>query len=148
MQTQAGDFHLSPRNSFESWSELWRGRSAPWSLLESNIVKTFELSLLQGLAQKHHARLADNQRAELLARLQKIASRLPGAVYQFRLHPDGHVSLPFVSEGIREIYRLSPEDVREDAAKVFDLLHPDDVDEVRSSIRRSAENLTPLATGI
>ena len=143
MQTQAGDFHLSPRNSFESWSELWRGRSAPWSLLESNIVKTFELSLLQGLAQKHHARLADNQRAELLARLQKIASRLPGAVYQFRLHPDGHVSLPFVSEGIREIYRLSPEDVREDAAKVFALLHPDDVEEAWRSIRHSAENLTP-----
>ena len=42
VQTQAGDFRLSPRNSFESWSELWRGRSAPWSLLDIKIIKTLD----------------------------------------------------------------------------------------------------------
>ena len=143
VQTQAGDFHLNPRNSFESWSELWRGRSAPWSLLETNIVKDFGQSLSESLAQKHHARLAVTERAELLERLQKIASRLPGIVYQFRLYPDGRACLPYISEGIREIYRLSPEDVREDASKVFALIHPEDVKAVWSSIQQSAQNLTP-----
>ncbi|MFI3197366.1 MAG: GAF domain-containing protein, partial [Methylococcaceae bacterium] len=58
VQTPAGDFRLGPRNSFECWSELWRGRSAVWSLLEINIVKDFGQSLSESLAQKHHARLA------------------------------------------------------------------------------------------
>ena len=134
VQTPAGDFRLSPRNSFECWSELWRGRSAPWSLLESSIVKDFGQSLSESLAQKHQARLAENERVELLGRLQKIASRLPGAVYQFRLNPDGRPSFPYVSEGIRDIYRLSPEELREDASKVFALLHTDDLEAVWSSI--------------
>ena len=42
IQTPAGDFRLSPRNSFESWSELWRGRSAPWSLLDIKIIKALD----------------------------------------------------------------------------------------------------------
>ncbi|MEI6333166.1 MAG: hypothetical protein WCS87_01285 [Methylococcaceae bacterium] len=33
---------LHPRNSFESWSELWRGRSAPWSLLDIKIIKALD----------------------------------------------------------------------------------------------------------
>ena len=143
VQTPAGDFRLGPRNSFECWSELWRGRSAVWSLLEINIVKDFGQSLSESLAQKHHARLAENERLELLGRLHKIASRLPGVVYQFRLYPDGRACFPYMSEGIREIYRLSPEDVREDAVKLFALLHPDDVEEVWGSTQQSAQNLTP-----
>ncbi|MEI6336491.1 MAG: PAS domain-containing protein [Methylococcaceae bacterium] len=143
VQTPAGDFRLSPRNSFESWSELWRGRSAPWSLFEINIVKSFGQSLSEGLAQKYHARLAENERVELLGRLQKIASRLPGVVYQFRLNPDGRPSFPYVSEGIRDIYRLSPEELREDASKVFTLLYPEDINDVWNSIKLSAQNLTP-----
>ena len=42
VQTQTGDFRLSPRNSFESWSELWRGRSDPWSLLDIKIIKALD----------------------------------------------------------------------------------------------------------
>lgn len=77
-----------------------------------------------------------------LTLLQKIAQQVPGVVYQFRLSPDGRVSFPFASEGIRTIYRVSPEDVREDASKVFDTLHPDDHADVINSIKKSAQELT------
>ena len=80
---------------------------------------------------------------EALDRLQKIASRVPGVVYQYRLHPDGSSCFPFASEAIREIYRVSPEEVREDASKVFTILHPDDYDGIVASIQKSARDLTP-----
>jgi len=87
-------------------------------------------------------KLEDAQK-EALDLLQKIASRVPGVVYQFRLRPDGSSCFPFASEVLREIYRLSPDEVREDASKMYSALHPEDFEEVKASVRQSAEELTP-----
>jgi PAS domain S-box-containing protein len=88
-------------------------------------------------------RLADFQRQQSLNRLQKIASRVPGVVYQYLLRPDGTSCFPFASDAIREIYRVNPEEVCEDASKVFGNLHPDDYDGVAATIAQSAKDLTP-----
>jgi PAS domain S-box-containing protein len=48
-----------------------------------------------------------------------------------------------VSERIREIYRVSPEEVRDDASQVFAVLHPDDNDGMVASITESARTLGP-----
>ena len=76
-------------------------------------------------------------------RLTKITSRIPGMVYQFQLFPDGRCCFPYASEGIRQIYRLAPADVRHDGNCVCDVLHLEDLPHVRASIDESAENLTP-----
>jgi PAS domain S-box-containing protein len=86
---------------------------------------------------------ADEERQEFLNRLNKIASLAPGAIYQFRLRPDGSSCFPYASEAFRDIYRIGPEEVREDASKVFALMHPDDYDGVFASIHESALDLTP-----
>jgi PAS domain S-box-containing protein len=86
----------------------------------------------------------ESQNEEALSRLQKIASRVPGVVYQYLLRADGSSCFPFASEAIREIYRVAPEEVREDASKVFAILHPDDIAELASSIERSARDNDPL----
>src|SRR3989338_1469634 len=80
---------------------------------------------------------------EALNRLQKIASQVPGVVYQFRLRPDGSTCVPYASEAAREIYRLDPEEIREDASKVFAYAHPDDLENFKASIQVSARHLTP-----
>jgi PAS domain S-box-containing protein len=84
---------------------------------------------------------ADALRDELLARLQKISSQVPGVVYQFKLRPDGSSCFPYASDRIREIYRVSPDEVQEDASKVFAILHPEDYDGVIASITKSAETM-------
>ncbi len=75
--------------------------------------------------------------------LQKIASLVPGVLYQLRLRPDGSFCLPYVSEAFKELYRLTPEEVREDASKAFANIHPNDHDEVVTSILQSAKDLSP-----
>ncbi|MEI7726432.1 MAG: PAS domain S-box protein, partial [Bacteroidota bacterium] len=79
---------------------------------------------------------------ETLDKLHKIADRVPGVVYQYRLNPDGTSCFPFASEGLREIYRVSPKEVVDDASAVFSSLHPDDIEDVVSSIQASARDLT------
>jgi PAS domain S-box-containing protein len=149
-QTLVGNFRLNPRTSFESRSELWRNRSTPWSEFENDIVETFGHTLSEGLAQKHKLQRTEKRlqtlikdREEALNRLEKIASRVPGMVYQFHLRPDGSSCFPYSSVGIKDIYQLSPGQVREDASSVFALIHPDDYAEVQTSIQQSADNLTP-----
>lgn len=80
---------------------------------------------------------------EALARLKKITNRVPGVVYQYLLRPDGSSCFPFASEGIRQVYRLSPQDVSVDATCLFAIIHPDDLDSVSASIAASARDLTP-----
>jgi diguanylate cyclase (GGDEF)-like protein/PAS domain S-box-containing protein len=75
--------------------------------------------------------------------LKRLAQRVPGVLYQYRLYPDGHSCFPFASEEIQTIYELSPEEVRSDASAVFQRLHPDDAEATEASIRISAATLEP-----
>lgn len=74
--------------------------------------------------------------------LQQIGCHIPGVIYKFHQSLDGKLSFPYSSEGLREVYGIAPEAVKEDATPVFDLLHPDDVQLVADSIVESVENLT------
>jgi PAS domain S-box-containing protein len=86
---------------------------------------------------------AEAAKEEALHRLQKIASRIPGSVYKFRLRPDGTACFPYVSDGFHNLFQLRPEEVREDASNAFARAHPDDYADLIASIRQSAQNLTP-----
>lgn len=85
----------------------------------------------------------DSEKKIILQRFQKLSERLPGFLYQYQLRPDGSSFYPYASSGIKNIYNLAPEDVREDAAIAFSLLHPDDLPWVSQTISSSAAKLTP-----
>lgn len=76
-------------------------------------------------------------------RLDQLANHVPGMIYQYRLRRDNTSHFPYASDGIREIYGLTPEEVKEDATPVFQVLHPDDLERISQSILESATNLTP-----
>jgi signal transduction histidine kinase/ActR/RegA family two-component response regulator len=82
-------------------------------------------------------------RDEALSRLQRIASRVPGVVYELRRHPDGTSSMPFASEALRDIFAVGPDDVRLDASPLFAAVHPDDRAQHLASLDASATHLTP-----
>jgi PAS domain S-box-containing protein len=86
---------------------------------------------------------AEEAQQEALHRLQLITSQVPGAVYQFLLRPDGSYCLPFASDAIRGLFRASPEELREDASRLFAAIHPNDLDGTLASIEASARDLTP-----
>ncbi|KJK19345.1 diguanylate cyclase [Pseudomonas sp. NPDC087612] len=75
--------------------------------------------------------------------LEKLSAEVPGGIYQFRLDPDGSSCFSYASEGLRDIYEIEPQRLREDATAVFERIHPDDLERVRASIRYSADHLTP-----
>ncbi|MFZ4562277.1 MAG: PAS domain-containing protein, partial [Bacteroidales bacterium] len=86
--------------------------------------------------------MANKELAFQQENLRKIASLVPGVVYQYLLRPNGTSCFPYASEAIRDIYRVSPDEIREDASAVFANLHPDDLSGVAASIQASAQTLT------
>lgn len=48
-QNPDGHYHLSPRESFEVWSETWRGRCEPWSDHEIQLAQSLNKSLTDTL---------------------------------------------------------------------------------------------------
>lgn len=73
--------------------------------------------------------------------LNKLVEQVPGMVYQFLMKPDGAISFPFTSSGIREIYGIGPEEAKHDLGQVWEVIHPDDVGPIRESIDESARTL-------
>jgi len=133
---QKGTITLETRHRTKSGKEYPVEVSANYIHVGS---KEFNFCFLRDITERKRNELAA---AKALNTLEKIATRVPGVVYQFRIRPDGSSCFPFASEAIRRIYRVSPEEVREDAGKVFNVLHPDDVPEVVSSVEKSARELT------
>jgi PAS domain-containing protein len=73
--------------------------------------------------------------------IENLTNQAPGTLYKYQLLPDGSSFFPYASEGIYEIYEVTPAEVVEDAAKVFERIHPDDFQKVVDSIQKSADTL-------
>ncbi|EXJ10038.1 PAS domain-containing protein [Nitrincola nitratireducens] len=74
-------------------------------------------------------------------RLTKLMVQLPGVIYQFRRYADGHMSFPFSSPQIQNLYGMTPEEAALDASPAFSRIHPDDLETISNSIEYSAVTL-------
>ena len=108
------------------------------------LLATVAVMIRRRISVAELSRNAANEQARMLAaRLQRIASKVPGLVYEFRLGNDGSFTFPYASDAIREFYRISPAQAAKDAMPIMLVLHPDDRDAMRQSIYQSAEQMTP-----
>jgi len=73
--------------------------------------------------------------------LHKLTETVPGAIFQYRLYPDGKANYLYISQGIENIYEVSQEDVLEDASLIFKKIHPDDLNMVDASIKESVDTM-------
>jgi PAS domain S-box-containing protein len=51
-QNSDGSYHLTPRKSFEIWTESWLGRSAPWTYVEQGIGAMLAITIPDSLSKK------------------------------------------------------------------------------------------------
>jgi PAS domain S-box-containing protein len=119
------DTYLKPDGSVE----IVRWECRPWYLIDDTIGGIVVYTEL--ITQRIRLEASTRKAYELI---KNLAAQVPGVIYQYRLYPDGRSAFPFSSEGMYEIYEVTPEMVKEDASVVFTRLHPDDVDYIVESI--------------
>jgi len=75
--------------------------------------------------------------------ITNLTNEVPGLVFQYRLGADGRATVPYASEGIRDIYELTPDEVLLSADPIEARIDARDIAAYRQSLRDSAERLTP-----
>jgi len=85
---------------------------------------------------------AEMEQQELMTRLHQIANLVPGMLFKYQVRADGKSAFAYASGAIQDIYRLRPDDVRDDASPARERIHPDDLAAFEASIQASARDLT------
>lgn len=88
------------------------------------------------------SRIEIKKKDEAYSLLTKLSKNLPGFIYTYQLFPDGKCCFPYSSDAIKDIYEVTPEDVKFDASLVHSRVHPDDLENVKASIALSAKTMT------
>ena len=71
----------------------------------------------------------------------RIASSVPGLMYQFALRPDGSMVFPYANDQLEQMFGISKDEAYFDATIVFANVHPDDLQGLMRSIEDSAKSL-------
>ncbi len=100
-----------------------------------------EMGVVQDVTDERRA--AERLREQLLF-IQRIASRIPGFIYEYRLHTDGVSRMQYISDAVREFMGVNPEDVVRDHEVLMRSMLPQDAALVRQAVAASLPNLVPL----
>ncbi len=75
------------------------------------------------------------------ARFADLAANIPGAIFRYFLHPDGHDEIEYMSPGCVDLWELSAEEINADPARLWMMVHPEDIEAMRQSVMASAQAL-------
>src|SRR5450830_809130 len=101
----------------------------------------FALAMLASWTIASLRRHSDMQRRDL-EKFNAVIRCAPGILFQYLWCHDGSSCFPFVSESVCNSYRLSPNELAQDASSVLALIHPDDLADVKASLQASARTMT------
>ncbi|MDD5711992.1 MAG: PAS domain S-box protein [Smithellaceae bacterium] len=87
---------------------------------------------------------AEEDLQESRIRFLSMTENVPGIIYQFVLHPDGSMSVPYVSESASKMdLDVDIQEIIADPLKVFELVPPAEREWAIASIFESAESMQP-----
>ena len=135
-----------------------------FATLQSGALQTFEYQLpnmVQGM-RDYEARMVASGADEVTAivrditdrklveekirekdiQFRKLSANVPDLIFQFTRRPDGTYCVPVASEGIKNIFGCSPEDVLDDFTPIGRVIFPEDAARVISDIEYSAKHLS------
>ncbi len=106
------------------------------AIQQANLYRQVQLELKE-------RRRVETALQESQARGQAVAANLPGAIFRYRLYPDGTDSILYMSPGCNRLWEVEAATVVADASILWAMVHPDDRPAMYASVLASAQALTP-----
>ena len=88
--------------------------------------------------------LAEQAQQRSQEQLQQLVALIPGVVYRWSMTPDGQRRYSYISEHVRTLYGLHPEDVLSDSEALTRLADPDAMRRVAVAAERALQDETEL----
>ena len=125
----------------------WRRPDGEVRWMRSRVQRTLPrdgvqvvMGVVQDVTEEHRA--AEQLREQLLF-IQRIASRIPGFIYEYRHHLDGSSSVQYISNAVREFMGVEPHEVTADHGVLMRRVLPEDLSLVQRSAMTSVRRLVP-----
>lgn len=143
-------FHKTARRSVgapRDFEYRWRRPDGEVRWMRSRVQRTLPregvgvvMGVVQDVTEEHRAA---EQLREQLVFIQRIASRIPGFIYEYRLHPDGSSSVQYISDAVREFMGVEPHEVTADYGALTRRVLPEDLPQLQRSAVSSVRRLVP-----
>lgn len=123
--------------------------SAPEISLARAISTQLEVAIYQAtLYQRAQQELAERRRIEAALReseerFRLTATNVPGAIFRYLQHADGHIQVFYLNEMCEKIWGIPAEVAAADGLSLWNLVHPEDRKATWQSVINSAETLQP-----
>ncbi|HQU86384.1 MAG TPA: PAS domain S-box protein, partial [Pyrinomonadaceae bacterium] len=76
-------------------------------------------------------------------RFETIAAVSPSVIHSINITENGKASFPYISQAASALYGETPDDLKEDGSKVFEIIYPDDKQRIIDSIEVSRQTMQP-----
>ena len=137
--------HLTHKGVVRAFvSEIRRHRSGElcWVSQNAHLVRDAQGQALyfEGTVEDITERVQAEQALERSeAQFRQLAEQMPGMVFRLRLEPDGSRRYLYVSQGVRALYGVSPEEVLARGDVLDRFRHPDDRERLQAQQRLVAQ---------
>jgi PAS domain S-box-containing protein len=136
----------SKPNATDTIEVRYKCKDGKYVWIEITVVNLLGDHDINGFLGNYHD-ITERKRAEEKVRekdiqFRKLSANVSDLIFQFTRRLDGTYCVPIASEGIRNIFGCSPEDVLDDFTPIGRVIYPDDAARVISDIEYSAEHLT------
>ncbi len=137
---------LEKDNSVKTIEYLYKCKDGSYKPIELTATNLTNDPIINGVLLNYHD-ITERKKAEEKVRekdiqFRKLSANVSDLIFQLTRRPDGTYYVPIASEGIRNIFGCSPEDVLNDFTPIGKVIYPDDAVRVISDIEYSAKHLT------
>ncbi|MEN9627646.1 MAG: hypothetical protein RJA10_873, partial [Pseudomonadota bacterium] len=117
---------------FESEVFRLKSRERIWVRENAHAVRADDGPLIfhEGTVEEITAQVREREallRSQL--QLEQLVQLLPGVVFRVRISPEGRRRYTYVSDYVRELYGVTPEEVLANGRTLTDMRHPDDAED-------------------
>ena len=124
---------------------------------KTEFFREYNEILFKKLEKKIQDLEATNQQLRLLgkelqtseSRLKSITQNIPGSmIYQAIIKPDGERKFTYVSDSVKKLHGITPEEAIADATKIYGRVHEDDIAMLRQAEDQALRTLSTFKTDV
>ena len=109
-------------------------------------TEEFVLQVGEVLGASVHRQILAGRNVRFENSLYRYSDQFPGVIFQFRMYPDGHVTFPFISEKVENLFGFAADLLGVDAQPLLDLIEDEDKPSFFEKVNESRQRMTPFET--